>query len=219
MNFLDARTSLLTHLRLAKYSPATIDNYTDQLKRFGEWLAREGLLDLRQITKTQVDAYRKTAKIKKAVTPHLLRHSCATGYVHVRQGKGGKDRVVPLGQSVCALLDTYMAGVRGDWCNAEATDYLFLNRWGNRMDPNAIWAVVHKCAKRAGIKKPVSTHTFRHTCATHMLRNGAPIRHLQEMLGHASLETTQEYTRITINDLKAAHGQYHPREREQHKQS
>jgi integrase/recombinase XerD len=136
----------------------------------------------------------------------------ATGYAHVREGKGGKDRVVPIGRNVCALIETYLAGVRGDWPNAQATDYLFLNRWGKRMDPNAVWAVVRKYAKQAGIKKPVSTHTFRHSCATHMLRAGAPIRHLQEMLGHAQLTTTQVYTRLTINDLKAVHGKYHPRE-------
>jgi integrase/recombinase XerD len=82
------------------------------------------------------------------------------------------------------------------------------------MDPNAIWHVVHKYAAAAQLKKPVSTHTFRHSCATHMLKNGAPIRHLQELLGHASLETTQVYTRITINDLKAIHRRYHPREQE-----
>ncbi len=137
----------------------------------------------------------------------------AGGYVHVRQGKGRKDRVVPLGQNVCALLDTYVAGVRGDWVNAAASEYLFLNRWGTRMSPHSVWEMVHLCAQRAGIKKPVSTHTFRHSCATHMLRNGAPIRHLQEMLGHVSLETTQVYTRVTINELKAAHGKYHPREK------
>jgi integrase/recombinase XerD len=58
----------------------------------------------------------------------------------------------------------------------------------------------------------VTTHTFRHTCATHMLKNGAPIRHIQEMLGHASLESTQIYTRVTINDLKEIHARYHPGE-------
>lgn len=138
----------------------------------------------------------------------------ATGYVQVRQGKGGKDRVVPLGASVCQLIETYIAGVRGEWPNADASDYLFLNRWGNRMDPNSVGAVVHKCVQWAGIKKPVSTHTFRHSCATHMLKNGASIRHLQEMLGHVSLETTQVYTRITINDLKDIHAKYHPREQQ-----
>ena len=83
------------------------------------------------------------------------------------------------------------------------------------MEPNAVWAVVRKYAKRAGIEKPVSTHSFRHACATHMLRNGAPIRQLQEMLGHASLSTTQLYTRVTINDLRAMHRQFHPREQGQ----
>jgi integrase/recombinase XerD len=134
------------------------------------------------------------------------------GYVRVREGKGGRDRVVPLGQSVGELIDAYLAGVRPEWPNAEHAAALFLNRWGNRMDPNAVWAVVRRYVRAAGIKKPVSTHTFRHTCATHMLRNGAPIRHLQEMLGHKSLETTQVYTRITINDLKAVHAKFHPRE-------
>jgi integrase/recombinase XerD len=72
---------------------------------------------------------------------------------------------------------------------------------------------VHKYVRAAGIDKPVSTHSFRHACATHMLRNGAPIRQLQEMLGHASLETTQLYTRVTINDLRTMHRKFHPRER------
>ena len=65
---------------------------------------------------------------------------------------------------------------------------------------------------RDKLKKPVTTHTLRHSCATHMLHNGAPIRHLQDMLGHVSLETTQVYTRITINELKKIHNRYHPSE-------
>ena len=80
------------------------------------------------------------------------------------------------------------------------------------MDPNGIAAIVKRCARLAGIKKNVSTHTFRHTCATHMLRNGAPVRHLQEMLGPESLESTQIYTHVTINDLKEIHARYHPSE-------
>jgi integrase/recombinase XerD len=66
----------------------------------------------------------------------------------------------------------------------------------------------------ANIGRAISTHSFRHSCATHVLRAGAPIRHLQEMLGHASIETTQIYTRLTITDLKAAHRRFHPRERD-----
>jgi integrase/recombinase XerD len=80
------------------------------------------------------------------------------------------------------------------------------------MDPNGIWAVVKRCVALSGIKKNITTHTFRHTCATHMLKNGAPARHLQEMLGHESLESTQVYTHVTINDLKRVHAKYHPSE-------
>jgi integrase/recombinase XerD len=134
------------------------------------------------------------------------------GYVFIREGKGRKDRVVPLGKSVCALLQNYLIVIRPDWIGADRDKHLFLNRWGKGMDPNAVWHVVRKHARAAGIDKPVSTHTFRHACATHMLRNGAPIRQLQEMLGHASLETTQLYTRVTINDLRAMHSRFHPRE-------
>ena len=134
------------------------------------------------------------------------------GYVFVREGKGGKDRVVPLGRSVCDLVKSYLRGIRPDWVNAAHDRHLFLNRWGRRMDPNSVWAVVRKYVTLAGIDKPASTHSLRHSCATHMLRNGAPIRQLQEMLGHASLETTQLYTRVTINDLRAMHAKFHPRE-------
>ncbi len=137
-----------------------------------------------------------------------------SGYIIIREGKGRKDRVVPMGENVCQLIDTYQIGIRADWINADNDPHLFLNRWGQGMSPNAIWAVVNKSVKTAKIKKPVSTHTFRHSCATHMLKNGAPIRHIQELLGHVSLETTQIYTRITINELKKIHRQYHPREQD-----
>lgn len=137
-----------------------------------------------------------------------------SGYLVIREGKGKKDRVVPLGENLCRLIDTYLIGIRSEWINADKDNHLFLNRWGQGMSPMAIWAVVKKYAKAARVKKPVSTHTFRHSCATHMVRNGAPIRHIQEMLGHVSLETTQVYTRITINELKKIHSRYHPREQE-----
>ncbi len=133
------------------------------------------------------------------------------GYIHIR-GKGDKDRVVPLSKRVCGLVRNYILMVRPAFLQGKDPGHLILNRWGQQMDPNAIWAVVKRCAYLAGIKKNVSTHTFRHTCATHMLKNGAPVRHLQEMLGHESLESTQIYTHVTINDLKEIHAKYHPGE-------
>jgi integrase/recombinase XerD len=154
-----------------------------------------------------------TALRREEVANLLIDHiDTAGGYLFVREGKGGKDRVVPIGQSVCDLVKSYLAGIRPEWPNVGREKHLFLNRWGKGMDPQAVAHVVHKYAQRAGIEKPISTHSFRHSCATHMLRNGAPIRQLQEMLGHASLETTQVYTRVTINDLRAMHSKFHPRE-------
>lgn len=134
-----------------------------------------------------------------------------TGYIHI-QGKGSKDRVVPVCKRVCDLLHNYIVVVRPELLQGKDDGYLILNRWGGKMDPNGIWAVVKRCAHLARIKKNVSTHTFRHTCATHMLQNGAPVRHIQELLGHESLESTQIYTHVTINDLKQIHARCHPGE-------
>jgi integrase/recombinase XerD len=133
------------------------------------------------------------------------------GYILIH-GKGDKDRVVPMSQRVCGLVQNYILMVRPNFVSNEDPGHLVLNRWGQKMDPNAVWAVVKRCAHLAGIRKNTTTHTFRHTCATHMLKNGAPVRHLQEMLGHESLESTQIYTHVTINDLKQIHAKFHPSE-------
>lgn len=135
------------------------------------------------------------------------------GYVHVR-GKGDKDRVVPLGARVADMTKNYVRMVRPEFLrDRDDTGVLILNRWGRGMGHTGIYEIVRRCARLAGIKKNVTVHSIRHTCATHMLRNGAPIRHVQEMLGHESLESTQIYTRVTINDLKEIHAKYHPGEK------
>ena len=132
------------------------------------------------------------------------------GYVCIRNGKGDKDRVVPLSQRVCDLVQNYIAFIRCEYIKTEDPGYLILNRSGNKMVPNGIYVLVKRIGILSKIKKNITTHTIRHTCATHMVRNGAPIRHIQEMLGHKSLETTQVYTHVTINDLKEIHAKYHP---------
>jgi integrase/recombinase XerD len=134
------------------------------------------------------------------------------GYLTVREGKGAKDRVVPLSSRVCRLINAYLLMIRQAMLQGKDKGYLVLNRWGTKMTPTAVWAIVKKAAKEGGLQKNVTTHTIRHTCATHMLKNGAPIRHIQELLGHESLESTQIYTRVTINDLKEIHAKYHPGE-------
>jgi integrase/recombinase XerD len=134
------------------------------------------------------------------------------GYIHIRSGKGDKDRVVPLSSRVCNLVRSYLHSVRPAYLQGKDEGFFILNRWGEQMNAHGVWAVVKRCANQAGIKKNISTHTFRHTCATHMMRHGAPVRHVQELLGHESLESTQIYTHVTINDLKAIHAKFHPGE-------
>ncbi len=121
--------------------------------------------------------------------------------------------MVPLSQRVCGLVRDYVLHIRPALIKAgEDGGWLIPNRFGRRMNPDSIWAAVRRNARLAGITKRVSTHTLRHTCATHMLRNGAPVRHVQELLGHESLVSTQIYTRVTINDLREIHAKYHPGE-------
>jgi integrase/recombinase XerD len=131
------------------------------------------------------------------------------GYIRIR-GKGDKDRVVPVSARVCQLTQNYLLFVRPAFVKGNDSGHLILNRSGNPMAANGIYIIVKTCARQAGIKKKVTTHSLRHTCATHMLKNGAPVRHIQEMLGHASLESTQIYTHVTINDLKQIHARFHP---------
>jgi len=132
------------------------------------------------------------------------------GYVKVT-GKGDKERVVPVSQKVCELIQSYILSVRPSLLKGEDKGWLLLNDIGGQIKTHTVWHIVKKCSRLAHMKKNVTTHTFRHTCATHMLKNGAPIRHLQEMLGHESLDSTQVYTHVTINDLKDVHSKYHPR--------
>ena len=136
------------------------------------------------------------------------------GLLRINGGKGARDRVVPLTQIAVAFLETYLAGIRPRMLGGAPSDRLFISRRGRPMSKNAIADVVGKYAKLARIKKRVTPHCWRHTCATHLVKNSANLRHVQEMLGHKQLSTTERYLHLTIADLKAAHRKCHPRERE-----
>ncbi len=135
------------------------------------------------------------------------------GYLRVI-GKGQKDRIVPIGRIACRYLENYMKSVRHEFYKAEYTNYLFLSLKGNKLSKNVIWEMIKKYAKRAKIRKNVSPHTFRHTCATVMLKNKADINIIRKLLGHESLNTTQIYTYLSITDLKEVHNRCHPREKD-----
>lgn len=136
------------------------------------------------------------------------------GYVRVNAGKGNKDRVVPLGKIACRYLENYVKEVRPTLIRDPYENHVFLSLRGRRLSRNVIWEIVRRCAAWSKVMKRVSPHTFRHTCATLMLRNKANLRHIQELLGHASLNTTQVYTAVSITDLKEAHAKCHPREKD-----
>lgn len=136
------------------------------------------------------------------------------GLVRINSGKGNKDRVVPIGKIACRYLENYIKAVRPSLIRDPYNNHLFLSLKGNRLSKNMVWEIVKRYGKKTKIKKNISPHTFRHTCATLMLRNKANIRHIQELLGHASLEATQVYASVSITDLKEVHSKCHPREKD-----
>ncbi len=132
------------------------------------------------------------------------------GSLRIREGKGKKDRVVPVGQRSLDWLQKYINESRPK-LQVRADDLtLFYSKTGEAMTVNYLSNKVAKYIKKAGINKSGSCHLFRHTAATLMLENGADIRYIQEMLGHASIKTTQIYTRVSIKQLKAVHELTHP---------
>jgi integrase/recombinase XerD len=132
------------------------------------------------------------------------------GYVLV-MGKGRKERVVPVGRSAYDLLKRYVEEGRKDLVKGKSTNILFLNRSGRIFSRQGLWKLVKKYARLAGLDDKVHPHTFRHTFATHLLEGGADMRAVQVMLGHADISTTQIYTHVTRERLKAVHKKFHPR--------
>ena len=128
----------------------------------------------------------------------------------VRRGKNGKSRLLPVGGHAAAWLDHYLAEARPLIAYLPAETALFLSGYGTAFTPSYLGTWVSKQMKRAGITKPGASHLFRHSCATHMHENGADIRHVQEMLGHARLDTTQIYTHVSIKALQEVHARCHP---------
>ena len=126
-------------------------------------------------------------------------------------GKGDKERLVSLNPVAVAALEKYLEYERPQMAFLEDQDWLFVTRSGTHLSRYAIWTLVKKYAARVGCSDRVSPHTLRHSFATHMLAGGAEIRALQEMLGHASIATTQIYTQVEHSRLKAVHEQCHPR--------
>lgn len=128
-------------------------------------------------------------------------------------GKGDKQRIVPLGETACRVIADYLEKDRPKLVERAAGEpaELFLSSRGRPMRRERIWELVKKCAAIAGVTSDLSPHSLRHSFATHLLAGGADLRHVQEMLGHASIATTQLYTHVDHSRLKKVHTAYHPR--------
>ena len=134
------------------------------------------------------------------------------GYIRINQGKGGKDRVVPLGRHAAAWLKEYLKHVRSGWTKRRREERaLFLgSRWHRPLNPLILARLIRHYARLTRIRKHITAHSFRHTCATHMLTGGADIVYVQRLLGHADITTTQRYLRVAVRDIQKTHAECHP---------
>ncbi|MBA2445184.1 MAG: site-specific tyrosine recombinase XerD [Nocardioidaceae bacterium] len=151
------------------------------------------------------------ARISEAVSLDLDDLDLAESVVRLN-GKGGKSRIVPVGSYAHAACERYLLHVRPQLAaGGKEIAAVFLNARGGRLSRQSAWAVLGKAAQRAGINSPVSPHTLRHSFATHLLDGGADVRVVQELLGHASVTTTQIYTLVTVDKLREVYATAHPR--------
>ncbi len=161
--------------------------------------------------------YGTGARISEAVGLDVDDLDTVDGTVLLR-GKGGKERMVPVGSYAREAVDAYLVRGRPELVAASTAastgGALFLNARGGRLSRQSAWAVLVRAAERAGVNRDVSPHTLRHSFATHLLDGGADVRVVQELLGHASVTTTQVYTLVTVDNLRQVFATAHPRARD-----
>lgn len=168
------------------------------------WKRDRAILELMYATGCRV------SEVCDLLTPnvHLNERFC------LAEGKGSKQRMVPLGDRAVVAIRSYLVDERPGLLGRNMIDepqWLILSRTGQRLRREAVWELVKRYAKRVGIAEEATPHTLRHSFATHLLAGGADLRLIQEMLGHASIQTTQIYTHVQTGKLKRIHEQFHPR--------
>lgn len=155
--------------------------------------------------------YATGLRVSELVSIGVLDISLSDGVVRVVQGKGGKDRLVPLGAEAAHWVDLYLKSSRQVLLGQQQTPALFVTARGGPMTRQSFWLLIKKYAVLAGINDPLSPHVLRHAFATHLLNHGADLRVVQLLLGHADISTTQIYTHVARERLKALHARHHPR--------
>ena len=154
--------------------------------------------------------YASGLRISELAGAKLENLNLEEGVVRVT-GKGNKTRLVPVGRKACAAIATYLEEERPRLVKRRSGGEVFLSTRGRRLTTVRIWQIVKAVARRSGLETNVYPHLLRHSFATHLLGNGADLRIIQEMLGHADISTTQVYTHVDQQRLKAVHHKFHPR--------
>jgi integrase/recombinase XerD len=185
-------------------SPAMVQRFLEAPRTFDPfWRRDRAMLEL---------LYATGCRASELSNLRLRDVHLAEGYC-MCHGKGNKQRLTPLGRAAREAVQDYLDHGRPALVKAQAEppEWLLLSRRGRRLRREAIWELVKKYAVRAGLPPTISPHTMRHSFATHLLAGGADLRQVQEMLGHASIQTTQIYTHVDQSRLKRVHRQFHPR--------
>jgi integrase/recombinase XerD len=154
--------------------------------------------------------YATGLRVSELVSLSVAQVSLDMGVVRV-MGKGSKERLVPLGEEALDWLQSYLQEMRPILLAGRLSDAMFVTQRGEAMTRQMFWYLIKKHAKQGGVHKPMSPHTLRHAFATHLLNHGADLRVVQMLLGHSDISTTQIYTHVARERLKALHSKHHPR--------
>ena len=154
--------------------------------------------------------YASGLRLSELCSARLENLDQSEGFMRVT-GKGGKMRLVPVGEVALKALEDYLGNERKDLIKANTSSWVFLSVRGGRLSPERVREIVKNRAQQAGIKQNMYPHLLRHSFATHLLQNGADLRVIQDMLGHADIATTQIYTHVDQKSLRATHKKFHPR--------
>jgi integrase/recombinase XerD len=193
--------------RIERYLPQTLNEL--QVEQFLEKIDTKALHGLRDRAMIEL-LYASGLRISELAGARLENFNSEERMLRVT-GKGNKTRLVPVGRKACEAMAAYLSTERPRLVKPRSSSEIFLSERGKKLTTARIWQIVKKHAQRAGLEKSIYPHLLRHSFATHLLSNGADLRIIQELLGHADISTTQVYTHVDQQRLKAVHRQFHPR--------
>ena len=194
--------------KVEKYLPETLNELS--VKKLLEASREDSRPLARRDTAILELLYSSGLRVSELVNARLENIYLEDGAIRVT-GKGNKTRVVPVGSAALEALNCYLEGERLSLVSRQSGNEIFLSKWGKKLTTTRIWQIVKQRAKLAGIEQNVYPHLLRHSFATHLLGNGADLRVIQELLGHADISTTQIYTHVDQKQLRDVHRKFHPR--------